>query len=87
MSIQLSKRRQAYEQAVELANQLSWLVDALYSQEDFAERMEQMTAVRNAQKNLTKALKPLVENSPSDAERRAGVSAQLKQANDEKSNQ
>lgn len=64
MSIQLSPRRQAYEQAVELANELSWLVDALYGQEDFAERMEQMTAVRNAQKNLTKALKPLVQNNP-----------------------
>ena len=64
MSIQLSKRRQAYEQAVELANQLSWLVDALYSQEDPTERMDQMTAVRNAQKNLTKALKPLVQDNP-----------------------
>jgi|TARA_R100001460_G_scaffold42553_3_gene78710 hypothetical protein len=64
MNIQLSKRRQAYEQAVELANQLSWLVDALYSQEDPTERMEQMTAVRNAQKNLTKALKPLVQDNP-----------------------
>jgi hypothetical protein len=67
MTSQLSPRRQAYEQAVELANQLSWLVDALYSQEDFAERMEQMTAVRNAQKNLTKALKPLVQNNPWEA--------------------
>jgi hypothetical protein len=26
--------------------------------------MEQMTAVRNAQKNLTKALKPLVQDNP-----------------------
>ena len=64
MSIQLSKRRQGYEQAVDLVNQLSWLVDALYSQEDPTERMEQMTAVRNAQKNLTKALKPLVQDIP-----------------------
>ena len=64
MSIQLSKRRQGYEQAVDLVNQLSWLVDALYSQEDPTERMDQMTAVRNAQKNLTKALKPLVQDNP-----------------------
>lgn len=64
MNIQLSKRRQAYEQAVEIANQLSWLVDALYSQEDPTERMKQMTAVRNTQKNLTKALKPLVQDNP-----------------------
>ena len=62
--MKLTKRRQAYEQAVELANQLSWLVDALYSQEDPTERMDQMTAVRNAQKNLTKALKPLVQDNP-----------------------
>ena len=67
MTTQLSPRRQAYEQAVELANELSWLVDSLYSQEDFAERMEQMTAVRNAQKNLNKALKPLVQNNPWEA--------------------
>tara|TARA_R100001463_G_scaffold63233_1_gene116241 strand:+ start:3126 stop:3335 length:210 start_codon:yes stop_codon:yes gene_type:complete len=64
MNIQLSKRRQGYEQAVDLVNQLSWLVDALYSQEDPTERMDQMTAVRNAQKNLTKALKPLVQDNP-----------------------
>ena len=67
MTTQLSPRRQAYEQAVELANELSGLVDSLYSQEDFAERMEQMTAVRNAQKNLNKALKPLVQNNPWEA--------------------
>ena len=64
MSIQLSKRRQAYEQAVELANQLSWLVDALYSQEDPTERMDQMTYVRNVQRRLNAALKPLVQDNP-----------------------
>ena len=64
MNIQLSKRRQGYEQAVDLVNQLSWLVDALYSQEDPTERMHKMTAVRDAQKNLTKALKPLVQDNP-----------------------
>lgn len=60
-----SPRRKSYEQAIDLANELDYLIDALYSQEDVTERMDQMTYVRNVQQRLTKALKPLVENNPS----------------------
>lgn len=62
--MQTSPRRQAYEQAIDLANELDYLIDALYSQEDVTERMDQMTYVRNVQRRLTKALKPLVESNP-----------------------
>ena len=59
-----SPRRQAYEQAIDLANELDYLIDALYSQEDHTERMDQMTYVRNVQRRLTAALKPLVQDNP-----------------------
>lgn len=57
-------RRQAYEQAINLANELDYLIDALYSQEDHTERMDQMTYVRNVQRRLNAALKPLVQDNP-----------------------
>jgi hypothetical protein len=60
----LSLRRQAYEQAIDLANELDYLIDALYSQEDHTERMDQMTYVRNVQRRLNAALKPLVQDNP-----------------------
>lgn len=60
----LSKRRQAYHQAIDLANELDYLIDALYSQEDHTERMDQMTYVRNVQRRLNAALKPLVQDNP-----------------------
>lgn len=60
----LSARRQAYEQAIDLANELDYLIDALYSQEDHTERMDQMTYVRNVQRRLNAALKPLVQDNP-----------------------
>lgn len=60
-----SPRRQSYEQAIDLANELDYLIDALYSQEDVTERMDQMKYVRSVQHKLTLALKPLVENNPS----------------------
>ena len=59
-----SLRRQAYEQAIDLANELDYLMDALYSQEDHTERMDQMTYVRNVQRRLNAALKPLVQDNP-----------------------
>lgn len=59
-----SLRRQAYEQAIDLANELDYLIDALYSQEDHTERMDQMTYVRNVQRRLNAALKPLVQDNP-----------------------
>lgn len=59
-----SPRRQAYEQAIDLANELDYLIDALYSQEDHTERMDQMTYVRNVQRRLNAALKPLVQDNP-----------------------
>tara|TARA_R100000329_G_scaffold26172_2_gene24574 strand:+ start:354 stop:590 length:237 start_codon:yes stop_codon:yes gene_type:complete len=58
------ERRKAYEQAVDLINLLSWLVDSMYSHEDPTDRMHKMTAIRNTQKKLTKVLKPLVEENP-----------------------
>jgi len=60
----LSERRQAYHEAIDLANELSYLVDVLYGLEELEDRMDQMKYVRNVQKRLTKALKPLVENNP-----------------------
>jgi hypothetical protein len=59
-----SPRRQAYQQAIDLANELDYLIDALYSQEDHTERMDQMTYVRNVQRRLNAALKPLVQDNP-----------------------
>ena len=59
-----SPRRQAYEQAIDLANEFDSLIDALYSQEDHTERMDQMTYVRNVQRRLNAALKPLVQDNP-----------------------
>lgn len=60
----LSERRRAYHQAIDLANELDYLIDALYSQEDHTERMDQMTYVRNVQRRLNAALKPLVQDNP-----------------------
>jgi hypothetical protein len=60
----LSERRQAYEQALDLANELDYLIDALYSQEDHTERMDQMAYVINVQRRLNAALKPLVQDNP-----------------------
>lgn len=60
----LSERRQAYHEAIDLANELDQLIDELYGLEDFVERMDQMKYVRNVQKRLTQALKPMVENNP-----------------------
>ena len=60
----LSERRQAYQEAIDLVDELSYLVDALYGLEELEDRMDQIKYVRNVQKRLTKALKPLVENNP-----------------------
>ena len=60
-----SPRRQSYEQAIDLANELDYLIDELWSIEDVTERIDQMKYVRNVQRKLTLALKPLVENNPS----------------------
>lgn len=59
-----TQRRLQYEAAVEIANDIQWLIDAMYSHEDPHERMEMMTAARNKSKSLTRCLTHLVENNP-----------------------
>ena len=62
--MQMSQRQKAYEQAIDLANELDYLIDALYSQKNRSERMDQMTYVRNVQRRLNAALEPLVQDNP-----------------------
>ena len=62
--MQMSQRQKAYEQAIDLANELDYLIDALYSQKNRSERRDQMTYVRNVQRRLNAALEPLVQDNP-----------------------
>lgn len=57
-------RRQAYEKATDLANELDYLIDALYAMDDLYERMDQMTFIKNVQGRINAALLPLIYENP-----------------------
>jgi hypothetical protein len=61
--MQVSEHRQAYEKAVDLANEMDQLIDALYKIDDIYQRMDQMSYIKNVQGRLNAALLPLVYKS------------------------
>lgn len=62
--MQVSEHRQAYEKAIDLANEMDSLIDALYEIDDLYQRMDQMSYIKNVQGRLNAALLPLVYKAP-----------------------